>query len=92
MPKPVEELCAEVHVIVEKNYKFVASEFDGGAEEEMGEEAEEGEEEEEEEEVDEGEEMEEEEEDEVFDPAAKDKKTKFGETSHYCPVSYITQG
>ena len=46
----------------------------------------------EEEEVDEGEEMEEEEEDEVFDPAAKDKKTKFGETSHYCPVSYITQG
>lgn len=90
VPKPVEELCAEVHTIVEKNYKFVAVEFDGGAEEEMGEEAEEGEEEEEEEEVDDGEEMEEEDEDETFDPSVKDKKTKFGETSHYCPVSFIT--
>lgn len=40
--KPVEEMCDEAYKVIEKNYKFVATDFEGGAEEEVGEEAEEG--------------------------------------------------
>lgn len=50
------------------------------------------EEDEEEEEFEDAEEMEEEDEDETFDPSTKDKKTKFGETNHYCAVSLKTNG
>ncbi len=42
LSKTVEEICQEAHTIIEKNYKFVATEFEGGAEEEVGEEVEEG--------------------------------------------------
>jgi len=52
-----------------------------------------GEEEEEEgDELEDGEEQEEEDEEESFDPSVKDRKTKFGETGHYCPVSLLSNG
>jgi len=42
MARPAAEMCEEAHGVIERNYRFVASEFEGGAEEEVGEEAEEG--------------------------------------------------
>ena len=91
--RSAEEQCDEAFNITERNYKFVAVEVDASAEEEGGDEAEEEELEDEDEEADEDEEGAEEEDDEdTFDPSVKDKRTKFGETNHYCPVSYKTNG
>jgi hypothetical protein len=93
--KTAEECCDEAAQVMEKIFKFGAAEFEGVEEEEAEEEEEEGAGGEEafgEEDVD-GEEAEEEEEDEDnFDPAVRDRKTMFGETSYFCPVSLFKRG
>jgi hypothetical protein len=91
--KTPEEICDEAFNSIEKLFKYRASEQAEGE----GEEAAEGEEEEQEEPGDGEEEQEQEEEegedeDDNFDPIVKDKKTQFGETSHYCPVTLHENG
>jgi YHS domain-containing protein len=88
--KSPEEICDEAFYSIEKMFKYRANDFDGNE----GEEANEGEEEEqgEEEEEEQQEEEEEDEEDDNFDPILKDKKTQFGETNHYCPVTLFNEG
>ncbi len=90
--RPAEELCDEAYTITEKNYRFVPVEMDGSIEDELGEEAEEEDVEEEDDELEDPEEEEEDDEEKAYDPAMKDKKNKFGETNHYCPVSFKTNG
>jgi YHS domain-containing protein len=96
--KPLDECCIEASQIIEKIFKFQATEFDPSNEEEdQGDfdeddyEAEEEANEEGEDEV-EGEEEEEEDEDRVYDPSAREKTVSFGETSHYCPVVLKDRG
>lgn len=92
--KSADELSEEAFNSIEKMFKYKASDYDANEADEGIEEEEEGGEEQGDEEQ-EREEQEEEggdEEDDVFDPILKDKKTQFGETSHYCPVSLHHNG